>query len=36
MGIEEINIEEFKKNIYNRYIKIFPRIERREWTKIEI
>ena len=36
MEIKEITIESFKKKIYNRYIKIFPRIERREWTKIEI
>ncbi len=36
MDIEEITIEEFKKDIYNRYIQIFPRVERREWTKIEL
>ena len=31
----EIPIEEFKKDIYNRYTKLFPKDEQREWKKIE-
>ena len=30
----EIKIEEFKKDIYCRYLKIFPKEERRGWKKI--
>ena len=35
IDIIEITIEEFKDNIYNKYIKLFPEEEQREWKKIE-
>lgn len=34
MNISLITIEEFEKNIYNEYIKLFPKEEQREWKKI--
>lgn len=33
--IIEINIEEFEKNIYNQYIKLFPEEEQRDFDKIK-
>ena len=35
IDVIEITIEEFKDNIYNKYIKLFPEEEQREWKKIE-
>ena len=35
LDITEITIEEFKNNIYDRYTKLFPKDEQREWKKIE-
>lgn len=35
IDILEIKIEEFKDNIYNKYIKLFPEDEQRKWIKIE-
>ena len=35
IDIIEINIDEFKDNIYNKYIKLFPEDEQRNWKKIE-
>lgn len=35
IDVIEITIKEFKDNIYNEYIKLFPAEEQREWKKIE-
>lgn len=35
IDVIEITIEEFKEKIYNKYIKLFPEEEQREWKKIE-
>lgn len=35
VDVLEIKIEEFKDNIYNEYVKLFPKDEQREWSKIE-
>ena len=35
VDIIEITIEEFKNNIYDKYVKLFPENEQREWFKIE-
>lgn len=35
IDVLEIKIEEFKDDIYNKYIKLFPEDEQREWSKIE-
>ncbi len=35
VDVIEITISEFKENIYNKYIKIFPEDEQRNWEKIE-
>ncbi|MBR5369707.1 MAG: GNAT family N-acetyltransferase [Bacilli bacterium] len=35
ISIKEITIEEFRNNIYDRYTKLFPKDEQREWKKIE-
>ena len=35
IDIIEITINEFKNNIYDKYVKLFPENERREWFKIE-
>ena len=35
IDVIEITIEEFKNNIYNKYIKLFPKEEQRNWKKIE-
>lgn len=35
IDVIEITIEEFKENIYNKYVKLFPEEEQREWKKIE-
>lgn len=35
IDINEITIKEFKDNIYDRYIEIFPEKEQREWEYIE-
>lgn len=35
IDIVEITINEFKNNIYDKYIKLFPKNEQREWEKIE-
>lgn len=35
INVSEITIEEFENNIYNRYIKLFPEKEQRDWDKIE-
>ncbi len=34
IDVIEINIEEFKNDIYNEYIKLFPKDEQRSWNKI--
>ena len=31
----EISIEEFKKDFYDKYIKLFPKDEQRDWKKVE-
>ena len=35
IDVVEITIEEFKENIYDKYIKLFPENEQRSWSKIE-
>ena len=35
VDIIEITIDEFKNNIYGKYVKLFPKNEQREWVKIE-
>lgn len=35
IDIVEITINEFKENIYDKYIKLFPEDEQRNWGKIE-
>lgn len=35
IDIIEITINEFKNSIYDKYIKLFPENEQREWKKIE-
>ncbi len=35
MIIEEIKIEEFEKNIYDKYITLFPEEEQRDWNMIQ-
>lgn len=35
VDIIEITIDEFKNNIYYKYVKLFPENEQREWVKIE-
>lgn len=35
VDVLEITINEFKEKIYDRYIKLFPEDEQREWKKIE-
>ena len=35
VDIIEITINEFKNNIYDKYVKLFPENEQREWVKIE-
>ena len=35
LTIHEIPIEEFKKNIYHKYINLFPLDEQRDWNKIK-
>lgn len=35
IDIIEITINEFKKNIYDKYIKLFPEEEQRDWKNIE-
>ncbi len=34
VDVIEITINEFKEKIYDRYIKLFPEDEQREWRKI--
>jgi len=34
IDVIEITIEEFKNEIYNKYTKLFPRAEQRNWNKI--
>ena len=36
LDLKEITIEEFKNNIYDKYVSMFPKEERRDWKKIEI
>ena len=36
VNVIEITINEFKTNIYDRYINLFPANEQREWKKIEV
>ena len=36
VNVIEITINEFKINIYDRYINLFPYNEQREWNKIEV
>jgi len=36
VNVIEITINEFKTNIYDRYINLFPANEQREWNKIEV
>lgn len=35
VDVVEIEIGEFKKDIYSKYTKLFPKEEQREWKKIE-
>lgn len=35
IDVIEITISEFEENIYNKYIKLFPKDEQRHWGKIE-
>lgn len=35
IDIVEITINEFKNNIYDKYVNLFPEDEQREWFKIE-
>ena len=35
VDVIEITIEEFKKDIYSRYEKLFPPEEQREWKNVE-
>ena len=35
INVVEITIDEFKKSIYNKYIKLFPKDEQRDWKSIE-
>lgn len=35
INITEITIEEFENNIYDRYTKLFPKDEQRDWKKIK-
>ena len=35
IDIIEITINEFKNNIYDKYVKLFPENEQRKWSKIE-
>jgi hypothetical protein len=35
IDVVEITINEFKENIYDKYIKLFPKDEQRNWGKIE-
>lgn len=35
IDVIEITIEDFKENIYNEYVKLFPKEEQRDWKKIE-
>ncbi len=36
LHIDEISIEEFEEKIYDRYTKIFPKEEQRNWKKVHI
>lgn len=33
IDVVEITINEFKENIYDKYIKLFPEDEQRNWGK---
>lgn len=33
IDVIEITIEDFKENIYNEYVKLFPKEEQRDWKK---
>lgn len=33
IDVVEITINEFKENIYDKYIKLFPKDEQRNWEK---
>ena len=35
IDVVEIELDEFKKDIYNKYTKLFPKEEQREWEKVE-
>ena len=35
IDIIDITINEFKSNIYDKYVELFPEKEQREWDKIE-
>jgi ribosomal protein S18 acetylase RimI-like enzyme len=35
MNIQEISIEEFEKNIYSKYVTLFPEDEQRDWKNIK-
>lgn len=35
MELQNISIEEFENEIYNKYIKLFPEEEQRDWTNIK-
>ncbi len=35
IDVIEISIEEFKKDFYDKYIKLFPKDEQRDWKKVE-
>ena len=35
IDVIEINVEEFKNDVYDKYIKLFPKDEQRNWNKIE-
>lgn len=35
IDVIEITIEDFKENIYNEYVRLFPKEEQRNWKKVE-
>lgn len=35
MDVIEITLNEFKEDIYAKYIRLFPEDEQRDWKKIE-
>lgn len=35
MDVIEITLNEFKEDIYAKYIRLFPKDEQRDWKKIE-